>query len=450
MSKRSPPAPNTRMDKNLSVRRARGAKTKAVEALNAERSDSGSDSPVASKRRRAILMNSDSDSDAEECSRVPQNRTPVTKSTAAVTKTSSLKPGQQPNFVANPGHPGDAPLGYDRTLGGLLCTEANGLPLLTSITVGVRKQHCPKSFHPLTFQCLTVLADVAAACLETGKRKGFAHVQATALFYVDGAFEDALVAINNALKQWCGIAHGSGGVVQVKLAQGSQTKNGLIGYVHKLPIKASLWNITEAELEAAKEEYALVSTDPLAGKRNLNKSNFVKEIYAFAVRNFPADMPEIDIAALQAIRTGEYAPVSTWLAGSGGAGIDLERSRIYWRLFREPEKATVEDIHAIFFHNPYRRQKLPVPRNVPSFAEMKRRQEQRAMDDTEHFYSKHNVVHQMSDADEDDEELDLQNRPGSHHYMSARDDPPKSPSLQESATDAVPECEYIDDQAEAN
>jgi hypothetical protein len=150
------------------------------------------------------------------------------------------------------------------------------------------------------------------------------------------SYEEALEAIANALKQWAGIERGDKGVVQVKQSEGTQTKAGLIGYIHKMPIAAKLWNVSEQELADAKEEYALVSTDPLAGKRQLNKSNFVKEIYAYAYRNFSSEMPSIEIAALQAIRSGEYAATSVWLAGASGAGLDLERANTWAASLQSP------------------------------------------------------------------------------------------------------------------
>lgn len=348
-----------------------------------------------------------------------------------------LKPGQQTAFVANPGHPGVAPDKYDVTLGGLLAAEGNGLPLLTSITVGIRGQHCRSNFQPLTFQALSVLSSCAAACLETGKRKGHAHVQAAALFHVEDSFEEALLAIANALKQWCGIEHGSGGIVQVKMAVGNQTKAGLIGYVHKLPLKADMWNITEAELEAAKEEYALVSTDPLKGKRTLNKSNFVKEVFAYAKHNFASDLPEIDVAALQAVRSGEYAPTSIWIGGSGGSGLDLVRAKIYWRVCNDPEATTLQDIHSIFFHDPYRKRPLPMPARVPSFHSMQQRAQAQAAANTQHHYAKTNVV--LAEPADPTE-------PGAHHHLLHFDDASSSESHEEEPAPKR-KCIFADDEA---
>jgi hypothetical protein len=261
---------------------------------------------------------------------------------------------------------------------------------------------------------LTVLAVVAGACLETGKRKGFAHIQATAIFYVLESYEEALEAIANALKQWAGIERGDKGVVQVKQSEGTQTKAGLIGYIHKMPIAAKLWNVSEQELADAKEEYALVSTDPLAGKRQLNKSNFVKEIYAYAYRNFSSEMPSIEIAALQAIRSGEYAATSVWLAGASGAGLDLERANIYWRITNDARTCTIDDVRSIFFYNPFNKRKAPPPTRVPTFTELQRRADDRARRDTEHHYSRNHVVLECDH--DDDEGLDLSAKPGPHHY----------------------------------
>jgi hypothetical protein len=74
-----------------------------------------------------------------------------------------LKPGVQSNFQANE-IPGVVPDGYDRSLGGLLGTEADGLPMLTSITVGTRGQKCPELSHTILASRLSSLDRTCSRC----------------------------------------------------------------------------------------------------------------------------------------------------------------------------------------------------------------------------------------------------------------------------------------------
>ena len=120
----------------------------------------------------------------------------------------------------------------------------------------------------------------------------------------------------------------------------AMTAQSLIGYIHKMQIAAKLWNLDPKELEEAKDEYNLVKTDPLAGKRPLNKSNFVKEIFSYGYVNFNGAVPDVDVCALPAIRSGEYAATSIWLTGSGGAGLSLQRTKTYWRVTQNPDTCT--------------------------------------------------------------------------------------------------------------
>jgi hypothetical protein len=302
-------------------------------------------------------------------------------------------------------------------LGGLLGDD--GEDMLVSCTVGTRNQHCPKSYFPEVFQVLTILSAMAGVCLETGKRKGLAHCQVAGIFKVLCPFEDACLAIANAIKQWVGILRGSGGYVQVKPSEGTQTKLGLFGYIHKMPIAAKLWNVSPEELAAAKEEYELVRTDPLAGKRPLNKSNFVKEIFAYGHTQFYGNIPEVDICALQAVRSGEYAPTSTWLVGSGGSGLNLARAKVFWRLAQHPETCSLQDIHTVFFFNPFQKHAEPMPSHIPSFEELKRATTTAQKANTEHHYTVGNVV--LGDSSDDDDALaptGLAATPGPHHYHS--------------------------------
>ncbi len=289
---------------------------------------------------------------------------------------------------------------------------------------------------------------MAGVGLETGRRKGLAHCQVAAIFRVLCPFEDACLAIGNAVKQWVGIVRGSGGYVQVKPSEGTQTKLGLFGYIHKMPIAAKLWNVSPDELTAAKDEYELVRTDPLAGKRQLNKSNFVKELFAFGHTQFAGNVPEVDICALQAIRSGEYAPTSTWLVGSGGAGLNLARAKIFWRLAQQPETCTLGDIHTIFFFNPYAKhtEAQPMPSHIPSYEELRAASRQAQKANTEHHYSANNVVLEdgsESSGDSEAEPTDLAAMPGPHHYHtnSGADDEPEDDV--EGPVRAPPRSEFI-------
>ena len=73
---------------------------------------------------------------------------------------------------------------------------------------------------------------------------------------------------------------------------GSQSFVGMLGYVSKLPLEVRLWNVTPGELAEGQKQYQLVRTDPMIGKRGLNKSNFIKEVYSFWHRHLrPCGVP---------------------------------------------------------------------------------------------------------------------------------------------------------------
>jgi hypothetical protein len=404
MRRTAPPPIDARMNKGLSVRPKRsGGAAPSLDPCHGG---------VAGTPGSADVSNMESGGPSASAAQYIPNLAQSGSIPKPKAATGSKKdvPGKQPAFEPTT-VPGEVPQGYDKTLGGILGVD--GEDMLVSCTVGTRGKHCPKHYFTDLFQAYSVLSEMAGVCLETGKRKGLAHCQVAGIFRVLVPFEDACIAIANAIKQWVGILRGSGGYVQVKPSEGTQTKGGLFGYIHKMPMAAKLWNVSPDELAAAKEEYELVKTDPLAGKRMLNKSNFVKEVFAYAYTNFYGNIPDIDIAALQAIRSGEYAATSVWLAGAGGSGLSLPRAKVYWRLASDPESCTLADIHTIFFYNPFQKRAEAMPIHIPSFEELKRATVEAQKSRTEHHYSAGNIV--LED-DSDDDAVDLNNEPGSHHY----------------------------------
>ena len=237
-----------------------------------------------------------------------------------------------------------------------------------------------------------------------------------------------------SLKETRIVADATTGMPWLLTTTSSLIKGGLLGYIHKMPLAAKLWNVTPEELEAAKEEYTLLKTDPLAGKRVLNKSNFMREVFAYAHTNFPLDIPEVDVSVLQALRSGEYAASSIWLAGSGAAGIDLERAKRYWRVTQQPDSATIQDVHAIFFHNPYAKKPNILPQRVPSYDELRQRALSQHVAMTEHHYARGHVVLD----DEDDSSMDLDKQPGPHHFNA------RGPSLDQESPSPSPAHESLD------
>jgi len=163
---------------------------------------------------------------------------------------------------------------------------------------------------------------------------------------------EACKAIAKALKAFVPIRNGDKGVVQVKQLVGSQSFLGLIGYITKLPLQVRLWNISPSMVKEGQQLYALVKVDPLAGKRAVNKSNIMKELYAFWHRNLRPTWFAAEAVTLYMIQSGEYMPTSVWLMGGSGQGLDFNKVTVFWKLVHQPEDATMRDIMTIFYARP--------------------------------------------------------------------------------------------------
>ena len=259
---------------------------------------------------------------------------------------------QQTGVEANrqelqPGHP---PAGFDRTLGGVLSPD--GEYMAVSATVARRGDHVFEPWLDRVFMFLSFVATKAGVALEVGSRAGHAHLQVTAAFLVTVPFVDACKAIAKALKAFVPIRNGDKGVVQVKHLVGSQSFLGLVGYITKLPLQVRLWNISPSMVKEGQQLYALVKVDPLAGKRALNKSNIMKELYAFWHRNLRPTWFPAEAVTLYMIQSGEYMPTSVWLIGGSGQGLDINKVTVFWKLVHKPEDASMSDIMSIFYSRP--------------------------------------------------------------------------------------------------
>ena len=102
---------------------------------------------------------------------------------------------------------------------------------------------------------------------------------------------------------------------------GAQTYISMIGYVSKLPrdvLAMRLFNITPGELKEGRRQHLLVKTDPLSGKRQMNKSNFLKEVYSFWHRHLRPIAYEMEVIVLYMLWSGEYMPTAVWIIGGSG------------------------------------------------------------------------------------------------------------------------------------
>ena len=96
--------------------------------------------------------------------------------------------------------------------------------------------------------------------------------------------------------------------------------------------------------------------------------------------------------------------------------------------------ATIQDVHAIFFHNPYAKKPNILPQRVPSYDELRQRAQSQHVAMTEHHYARGHVVLD----DEDDSSMDLDKQPGPHHFNA------RGPSLDQESPSPSPAHESLD------
>jgi hypothetical protein len=253
--------------------------------------------------------------------------------------------------MGSPGlEPGQPPAGFDKTIGGVLSPE--GEYMATSCTIARRGEHIFESWLMRVFLFLSFVATQAGVAMEVGARAGHAHLQVTTVFLVTVPFTEACKAIVKALKSFIPIRSGDKGVVQVKALEGTQSFLGLIGYITKLPLQVRLWNISATMVKEGQQLYALVKVDPMSGKRALNKSNIVKEMFAFWHRNLRPIFYPMEAVTLYMMQSGNYMPTSIWLIGGSGQGLDHPKATVFWNLIHQPQNATMSDIMCIFFSRP--------------------------------------------------------------------------------------------------
>lgn len=246
----------------------------------------------------------------------------------------------------------------DASLKGVLAPS--GTTMDVSITVGRKGTHVYDVWFQRLHEILEAISVKSALALETGPRAGHAHLQGVARFKVTVPFVGACKAIVAAFKEYLPVAKGDKGVVQVKPLAGVQSFLGMIGYVTKLPLGVRLWNVSAAEVKEGQSLYALVKVDPLSGKRALNKSNFMKEVFAFWHRHLRPLRYPIETVVLYMVQSGDYMPTSVWLLGEcvfgalsgvgpSGSGMDATKAKIFWSFCHESDKATPVDIKNLFF-----------------------------------------------------------------------------------------------------
>ena len=151
--------------------------------------------------------------------------------------------------------------------------------------------------------------------LEVGPRAGHSHLQIFCTFLVCIPFKDALKNIIKAVKEFVPIMHGDKGKVHAKVLQGQQSVLGMIGYVCKAPLRVRFWNVDAATVREAQEYYALVSVNPLSGKRPLNKSNFFKELFSFWHRELRPVFVQAREVTLHLVQSGLCMPFAVWTMG---------------------------------------------------------------------------------------------------------------------------------------
>lgn len=257
------------------------------------------------------------------------------------------QPGAESDAEAPPAVGQDRDADFDKTLGGALSED--GEVMYVSATVGRRALNVYDGWLDAVFGLLRLISFKCAIGLEVGPKGGAAHLQITAAFLVAVPFKDACALICTAIKSWIPIVRGSKGYAQVKPLVGSQTFLGMLGYVSKLPLAVKLHNVTPGELKEGQRMHQLVRTDPLSGKRHMNKSNFLKEVFSFWHRHLrPVEHP-IEVIVLYMLWSGEYLPTAVWIVGGAGEGLDFARAVRFWSLLHSPTTATMEDVMAIFF-----------------------------------------------------------------------------------------------------
>jgi hypothetical protein len=326
--------PTTRMNTDLtvpSVKRLRKLSVKAAEAATAP--EPAPPVPAPPLREKVI-----------------DNRKEIQKTVANTV----IQSEQQAAAPAEEASPASAPAperlaadSFDPCLAGALDRE--GEVMYTSMTVGRRGENVFEPWLGRVFQLLCLIAFKCAIGLEVGPKGGHAHLQITAAFCVGIPFLEACKAIVKALRAWIPMRTGEKGYVQCKPLVGVQTFVGMLGYISKLPLAVKLWNVTPGELKEGQRQYALVKTDPLSGKRPMNKSNFLKEVFSFWHRHLRPVFYEMETIVLYMLWSGEYMPTSVWIVGGSGEGLDFTRAGRFWSLLHAPHSATLDDVMAIFF-----------------------------------------------------------------------------------------------------
>jgi hypothetical protein len=99
-------------------------------------------------------------------------------------------------------------------------------------------------------------------------------------------------------------------------------------------------NITQEDFKAAKEQYALVSTDYEKNKITVTKSGIFKICYAYWTATLRPQAASLASVILHMLRSGEYVPSSQWLLSPNGRGMDKDRAEAMWMAIHEPSTLT--------------------------------------------------------------------------------------------------------------
>ena len=109
-------------------------------------------------------------------------------------------------------------------------------------------------------------------------------------------------------------------------------------------------DVTEELMEEGRRQYMLHGKAPLRRRVILSAENLFERAEMFWRLKLGAVQCGIIVVLREMIRSGEYFPSCTWVKATTGSGMDLHRAQSIFRMIREYELCSSDDVHSVFFN----------------------------------------------------------------------------------------------------